>query len=79
MNDSYYSMLALDLGIGIEVLFISTLIHIFPVLTNEKKNEQNHKQTKNQTKQTNQCEKKESAQLLISEDYKKVVLLTSET
>lgn len=37
MNDSYYSILALELGIIIEVLFVSTLIHIFPVPTNKKK------------------------------------------
>lgn len=37
MNDSYYSILALEMGIGVEVLFLTTLIHVFPVLANEKK------------------------------------------
>lgn len=66
MNDSN-SMLALELSIGIGVFLISTLIHIFRVLTNEKK------------KKKNQCEKKESAKFVINEDYEKVVLLTSKT
>lgn len=65
MNDSN-SMLALELSIGIGVFLISTLIHIFRVLTNEKKKK-------------NQCEKKESAKFVINEDYEKVVLLTSKT